>query len=92
MEPPLQRQRRRREGRVPDGGRVNAVEDVQNLLAVPGPADPGGLSVTRVHPQRERFHGGSGVGSGYTQAQRGAQVEQASTGHPLPALEGLLTV
>ena len=67
------------------------VEVVQHLATVPGPAYSGGLVVTGVHAQRRPVRSGAGVTRGYAQAQRGAQVEQATPGHPLPALVVFLT-
>ena len=60
------------------------VEVVQHLAAVPGRAYSRGVTVQAgVHAK-----GGPGgeVTGGHAQAERGAQVEQASPGHPLPAL------
>lgn len=77
-------------GGVPKRGRgKEVVEVVQHLGTVPGPADSGGLAVARVHAQRGPVPAGGEVASGHAQAQRGAQVEEAAPGHPLPALVGL---
>jgi len=79
-------------GGVPKHGRGKvAVEVVQHLAAVPGPAYAGMLVVTGRHAQRRPVPFGADVPRGHAQAQRGAQVEQATPGHPLPALAVFLT-
>lgn len=93
MQRPFQRWRRGRwGGRVPQRGRRKVVvEVVQHLATVPGPAHSGWLTITGVHAQRRPISWGE-VTSGQAQAQRRAQVEQATPSHPLPALVDFLTV
>lgn len=90
MQRPLRRSRhcggvpKRRWGKV-------VIEVVQHLATVPGPAHSRGLAVTCVHAQRRPVQSDGDIASGHAKAQRGAQVEQATPGHPLPALAVLLT-
>lgn len=89
------RSRRWRDGwwrRVPKWGWWKEVVEVaQHLVTVPGPAHSGGLAVTRVHTQRRLLATGGEVTIGHAKAQRRAEVEQATPGHPLPALVDFLT-
>lgn len=62
------------------------IEVIQHLGTVPGTAYSGGFTVTGVHAQRRLGPSGGEVASGQAKAQWGAQVEQATPGHPLPAL------
>lgn len=65
------------------GGHV-VVEDLQHLLAVPAPA----LGVAAVRAQHQL----AAVAGDQAQAQRGPQVVEPPTGHPLPLLGALLAV
>lgn len=87
------RGRREGVGGVPQQrvGKV-VVQVVQHLGAVPGPTHPGRLPVAGVHPQGGLARPGGEVPGGHAQAQRGAQVEEAAPGHPLPALVGIFAV
>lgn len=93
MQSPFELRWRRSRRGVQKGGRWNVVvKVVQHLATVPSPTYSGRLVVTGVHAERRPVPPGGEVTSGHAQTQRGAQVEQASPGHPLPALVGLLTV
>ncbi len=92
MQCPFECWRRGGWGGVPKWGWGKVVvEAVQHLATVPCPAYSGGFPVTGVHTQRRPVPSGCVVTSGHAQAQRRAQVEQATPGHPLPALVDFLT-
>lgn len=92
MQSPFELWRRGSCGGVQKGGRRNVVvEVVEHLGTVPSPTYSGWLVVTGVHTERRPVPSGGEVTSGHTQTQWGAQVVQASSSHPLPALIGLLT-
>lgn len=92
MQCPFERWRRGGWGGVPKWGWGKVVvEVVQHLATGPCPAYSGGLTVTGVHTQGRLVPDGGEVTSGHAQAQRRAQVEQATPGHPFPALVDFLT-